>query len=345
MCFWFHSRFRINSLLYFILFVTLSIITNRTFNFLSPQVVDLVELSTCPICYGTTACDHIFNENLMIHPFDFHSLLSHLFNRKNVFYGTINGTRVAIKKLAHSYELDAFDDMLCQSIEFKKFCRKDQNYNNEVNSNYNIDFLGKIETAVSPKFFEDDESGLVLCPTTSHLEQVISQLKMNEIHLWTLIKINPEPLILQILQADEGWPVAKYYGACGRVVIEEYVGPPLTTYYNKPWYRRARIAINLLEAAYMFTFHNHDFSFYLTDLSSDNIAIDQNDAPKFIDLENVIILNRNISEKEKPTNWYHLHRSENIINCDDCFSFSPIDICSHSLSDHNYFATCQVSSI
>lgn len=83
-------------------------------------------------------------------------------------------------------------------------------------------------------------------------------------------------------------------GACGRIIIEEYVGLPLTAYYNKPWLLRAKIASSLLDAAYVFTYKNDDFGFYLTDVSADNIAVDLNNNAKFVDLENVIIVDKNI---------------------------------------------------
>lgn len=89
----------------------------------------------------------------------------------------------------------------------------------------------------------------------------------------------------------------KYFGACGRIIIEEYVGPPLTDHYDKPWIQRAKIASSLLNAAYTFTFENKNFGFYLTDVSPDNIAIDHNDVAKFIDLENIIVVDKKIPLK------------------------------------------------
>lgn len=101
----------------------------------------------------------------------------------------------------------------------------------------------------------------------------------------------------QILSAEDGWPVPKYFGACGRIVIEEYVGLPLSTYYDKPWLQRAKIVSSLLNAAYMFTFKDEKFGFYLTDVSVDNIAVNHGDVAKFIDLENIIVVDKNISHE------------------------------------------------
>lgn len=47
----------------------------------------------------------------------------------------------------------------------------------------------------------------------------------------------------------------------------------------------------------MFTFENEKFGFYLTDISADNIAVDRENVAKFIDLENIIIVDKNISQE------------------------------------------------
>ncbi|XP_025157635.1 deleted in autism protein 1 homolog [Harpegnathos saltator] len=197
----------------------------------------------------------------------------------------------------------------------------------------------------------DDSSRLRLCPTIQHIDNLLYSIHLNYkyvdsmeylINLWTLVSINPEPLILQILPAENGWPVPKYFGACGRIIIEEYVGLPLVDYYNKPWIQRAKIASSLLNAAYMFTFKNENFSFYLTDVSADNIAVDHKNVAKFIDLENVIVVDKNVSPEEKSNEWYALQENKMHLVCADCFAFSPKNICNHHLSDHNYYAICQL---
>ena len=97
---------------------------------------------------------------------------------------------------------------------------------------------------------------------------------------------------MQILSARDGWPTPEYYGACGRVIIQEYVGLPLLSFTEDSWIIRAKIASSLLDAAYLFTFKNPKFAFYLTDISMDNIAIDNKYRAIFIDLENIIIVDK-----------------------------------------------------
>lgn len=99
----------------------------------------------------------------------------------------------------------------------------------------------------------------------------------------------------QILPARLGWPVPKYYGACGRLIVEEFIGPVLSKFHNELWIQRAEIASSLLSAAHALTFQDEHFAFYLTDVSFDNIAVDSNNTAKFIDLENVIVVDKQTS--------------------------------------------------
>ena len=91
--------------------------------------------------------------------------------------------------------------------------------------------------------------------------------------------------------------MAKYVGACGRVVVEEYAGEMLTSYHNAPWLQRAHLAYQLLIAAHNFTDSHPYFGFYLTDMSADNIAVDARGRLRFVDLENVIVLDRNVPDE------------------------------------------------
>lgn len=106
------------------------------------------------------------------------------------------------------------------------------------------------------------------------------------------------------MSAENGWPVPKYFGACGRIIIEEYIGLSLSDYYDKSWIQRAKIASSLLNAAHMFTFKNEKFGFYLTDVSADNIAVDYKNIAKFIDLENIIVVDKNISQEGRIKNIF-----------------------------------------
>ncbi|XP_011698510.1 PREDICTED: deleted in autism protein 1 homolog isoform X1 [Wasmannia auropunctata] len=310
---------------------------------LYPSVTQLTELHKCPACYGVSACHNIHKVDLLWN--NVNAIISHLFGVKNVFFGTYNQSKVVLKKLAHSSELKALDVTLCSELQLGYPC------SSVPLDGYTADFYDLIRKIITSDFSKDDTSRLRLCPTIGHLDDLFYNVHLNNklvdptqylINLWTLVSINPEPLILQILSAEDGWPVPKYFGACGRIIIEEYVGLPLSDYYDKSWIQRVKIASSLLNAAYLFTFKNESFGFYLTDISADNIAIDHENVAKFIDLENIIIVDKNISQEDEPKEWQKIHKNTMHFDCPDCFAFSAEDICNHHLSDHNYYAICQL---
>ncbi|KYM79291.1 PREDICTED: deleted in autism protein 1 homolog [Atta cephalotes] len=310
---------------------------------LYPSVTQLTELQKCPACYGISACHNIHKIDLLWN--DVNAIISHLFGVKNVFFGIYNQSKVVLKKLAHSSELKALDVTLCNELHLGYPC------SNVPLDRYKADFYNLIRKIITSDFSKDDTSRLRLCPTIRHLDDLFYNVHLNNKHidptqylinLWTLVSINPEPLILQILSTENGWPVPRYFGACGRIIVEEYVGLPLSDYYDKSWIQRVKIASSLLNAAYLFTFKNEMFGFYLTDISADNIAVDHENVAKFIDLENIIIVDKNISQESvEPKDWQKIHNTIHF-DCPNCFVFSSKDICNHHLSDHNYYAICQL---
>ncbi|KAL6266288.1 hypothetical protein P5V15_003147 [Pogonomyrmex californicus] len=310
---------------------------------LYPSITQLTELHKCPACYGISACHDIHKINLLWN--DVNAIISHLFGVKNVFFGIHGQNKVVLKKLAHFSELRAFDIVLCKKLYLEYPC------SNIPIDRYTADFYDLIKKTITSDFSEDDMRRLRLCPTIEHLDDLFYNVHLNNkyinpkhylINLWTLISINPEPLILQILSAENDWPVPKYFGACGRIVIEEYIGLPLLDHYDKPWIQRVKVASSLLNAAYIFTFKNERFAFYLTDVSADNIAVDHENVAKFIDLENIIVVDKNVSQEERPKEWQKIHMNTMHFDYPNYFIFSAKDICNHHLSDHNYYAICQL---
>lgn len=85
------------------------------------------------------------------------------------------------------------------------------------------------------------------------------------------------------------WPVPRYLGACGRLTVQTDCGTPINALENANWFKRARIAHQLLVAAKNFTFDHDKFRFYFTDISPDNIVVSSEIMLSFIDLENVIL--------------------------------------------------------
>lgn len=62
--------------------------------------------------------------------------------------------------------------------------------------------------------------------------------------------------------------------------------------------------------------------------------------PVFVDLENIIVVDKNVDVEDQPEDWTTNHTSE-AIHCSNCFAFSSEKICQHRLSDHNHYAMCK----
>ena len=93
-------------------------------------------------------------------------------------------------------------------------------------------------------------------------------------NILSILIINPEPLVLTTFSAEEGWPVPKFYGSCGRLAVMEDVGKPLSSVVDEPFPKRARMALQVLKIAKQFTRNDPNLALYLTDWSMDNFAVD-----------------------------------------------------------------------
>uniref|UniRef100_A0A1B6DKK0 FAM69 protein-kinase domain-containing protein n=2 Tax=Clastoptera arizonana TaxID=38151 RepID=A0A1B6DKK0_9HEMI len=103
------------------------------------------------------------------------------------------------------------------------------------------------------------------------------------------------------------------------------------------WKEKISISKQLLEAALTFTFDHPKFSFYFTDISADNFAISKEGRLKFIDMDDVIIVDKNPTVISSC--WNKIHSSK--MYDPGLLSFSVQEICSHNISDHNIYAVCQ----
>lgn len=166
------------------------------------STTQLVELHKCPACYGVSACHNIHKVTILWN--DVHTLLSFLFGIKNVFFGIYNGNKIVLKKLAHSSELKTLDITFCNILHLQYPC---SNISTEVLNKHAADFDEHIKKAITSEFSNDDSSRLRLCPTIQHLNDLFYNIRPKNNHtdptehlinLWTLIFINPEPLILQV---------------------------------------------------------------------------------------------------------------------------------------------------
>ena len=75
------------------------------------------------------------------------------------------------------------------------------------------------------------------------------------------------------------------------------------------------------------------------DWSLDNIVANEKDDITFVDLEDIIVLDKHISPKADLPDWYKRYGREPM---GPGFSFSIDSMCKHHLSDHNIWAACYI---
>ncbi|XP_075985644.1 divergent protein kinase domain 2A-like [Anticarsia gemmatalis] len=304
----------------------------------TPRVMSLTDLNRCPACYGISICPELYSSQIIL---DWQTLPS-MFNAKNIFSGvTKSDRRVVLKKLAHNWELNEFDSKLCKEFNLKRNCKPIQLLNV---TNFDEKIIKLVEYNLTWPDVEP-RKGLVLCPYAYSvydlLVPVLTKKKpaMDMINIWTMLSINPEPIIIQVIPKSSGWPVPAYAGVCGRLEVVAYEGESLSSLTHIPWHRKLRIAKKILDAAMDFTFKHDRFRFYLMDWSLDNIVANDKDEITFVDLEDFVVLDKHISPGKDLPDWYQRYGREAL---GPGFTFSIENMCKHHLSDHNLWAACYI---
>ncbi|RZF41022.1 hypothetical protein LSTR_LSTR002654 [Laodelphax striatellus] len=297
------------------------------------DVREILKVNKCPLCFGVRRCSDfdtgkfsIWNSSIFLKTIIF---IKYTFGLSFVIFCKLNDQNVVIKQFDYCYDPD-------ESSILNSSAGEDE---------LKITIIKDLKSFLDIPFNSTLSPNIRLCPTTDKLEILLESIDSfgnNDIDLLQnvryMIHTDPEPFIQQILKAEDGWPIPKYFGGCGTSNVAEYCGKMLTQCVNYDWDSRKQIARQLLDSALNFTFNHPHFAFYFSDITPDNIAVTATGQVRFIDLDNVIIVEKNTTA-DLPS-WTELHSSEDI-ECDNCFAFSSDDICSHHYSDHNVYAVCR----
>ncbi|KAJ0171412.1 hypothetical protein K1T71_012962 [Dendrolimus kikuchii] len=305
-----------------------------------PTIMKLTNLQRCPACYGVTVCPELYSSEITLETNGWYNI----FNTKNIYYGyTKSNRKVVLKQLAHDWEFQNFDLKLCKRWKLKRNCQPKQLLNA---SNIEEKVIKIIKYNLSWSY-DEPRKGLVMCPYAQSFYDLLHSVpdvprenpKSHMINIWTMLMINPEPLILQIIPKSKGWPVPAYAGVCGRLEVVAHEGESLSALTHIEWHKKLKQAKQMLSAAMDFTYKHDRFRFYLMDWSIDNIVADTDDRITFVDLEDVIVLDKQTSPQKDLPDWYQRYTRENM---GTEFTFSIDNICKHHLSDHNIWAACHV---
>lgn len=165
-----------------------------------PELFRLSEIHRCPACYGVSLCPEIYSNQITLD----RNHWSYIFNAKNIFYGsTKSSRRVVIKKLAHDRELKKFDSTLCNFWKLKRNCIPKHILSvNTTNIEREIVRLVSYDLS-QPE--SEPRKGLVMCPYASSILEFLKPLqqkntqKSDLINLWTMLELNPEPIVIQVI--------------------------------------------------------------------------------------------------------------------------------------------------
>ncbi|KAF0297207.1 Deleted in autism protein 1 [Amphibalanus amphitrite] len=265
-------------------------------------------------------------------------------NVKNVFFGKYKGDEIVLKKLAHDSEFAEFDGRVCNGSarctpRGRLFTRLLRGVFPDLSDGRSESLA--LAAGVGDRFLREH----LTCPSQRLMRRLFDALadesKEKFLHFATMLLINAEPLLLQAFPQSEGWPFPRYLGACGRLVMEQYVGPTLANFRDSPWQQRVELALQLLEIADMLTTNDSDFNLYMTDVTADNLAVDADGRVHLVDVGRTWSswTGNSWRKVDAPADWNKTHITP--ILCDDCMGYEADQLCGHHISDHNYFAICK----
>ncbi|KAJ6646815.1 Divergent protein kinase domain 2A [Pseudolycoriella hygida] len=275
----------------------------------------------CTRWFDDKNCCDTFLDDVRIET-DFEMEVSGLFGNRKIQYGTYGERKVVLKYLINGGNLDDIKIKWCNEAD----C--DWENKNQVRS-LRSGLLRVFQTT-------SNSAGFQVCPTNS-VSRFMEVFSHQSLYEWVLLNINVEPLIINTLWS-RNFSVPELYSSCGFVTLQSNSGQTLSSFYDQSFAVRLLIAKNLLKAALEFSYGVEGFRIYLTDATPDNIVVDPiTFKVAFVDLDNVLVV-----DSETITKDLSIHRHEKI-ECDGmCFAFVPEELCSHSLSDINLFAICQI---
>ncbi|KAH8038718.1 hypothetical protein HPB51_002862 [Rhipicephalus microplus] len=295
------------------------------------------EFHKCPACFGDAFCPHMHDVKLT--GWYSRSLLR-FFNVKNVFMGELNGTRVVVKKLAHDDEFREVDRRWCRS----RRC----NVASAVRST--VDSGQSHEAALMKHLFAvRKEQDMTACPSSRLIRRMLMMLSYSPLMvarrqgasraadvLAYTVTVNAEPLLLQTFPRMDDWPFPTLLGSCGRTIVETYEGEPLSNFEQASWTVRANISLQLLDMADLMTENPTQYALYMTDVKHGQLCRERSGRSEAHRLGKHNCGGPHAERRPGWKQWLE-HREE---MCHDCLSFNAEDLCSHSASDHNFYAVC-----
>ncbi|KAM6143449.1 divergent protein kinase domain 2B [Erethizon dorsatum] len=246
-------------------------------------------LDKCNACIGTSICKKFFKEEIR---FD-NSLASHLELPSDYLpsypanYSDDSKTwrPVEIFRLISRYQNEVSDRRICASISAPKTCsiervlRKTERFQKWLQAK-----------RLTPDLVQGLPSPLLRCPSQRLLDRVVRRYAevtdagsifmdhftdRDKLRLLYTLAVNTHPILLQIFPGAEGWPLPKYLGSCGRLLVSTSTRP-LQEFYSAPPDRAADLAYQLLGVLESLRSNDLHYFFYFTHVDAGMFGIFNN---------------------------------------------------------------------
>lgn len=177
----------ISSLLYWYIYTT-------------PILPDKCETEKCPYCFGMESCDLFQSDDIKLSSNSFRMIVNNYFSIKNVYRANDgDDNRFVLKKLGDYGEFLDLDHLICLKNNMPTDCK----ITNVVNDA--VDYYGAIKEVLvndgSSKINKLKICSEVLIDDLIEYYFRKTNCKIREDclkNLWTILQINPEPLILMV---------------------------------------------------------------------------------------------------------------------------------------------------
>ncbi|XP_063101829.1 divergent protein kinase domain 2B isoform X2 [Cavia porcellus] len=246
-------------------------------------------LDKCNACIGTSICKKFFKEeirfdNSLVSNLELpsHSLPSYPANYSD---DSKTWRPVEIFSLISRYQNEVSDRRICASISAPKTCsiervlKKTERFQKWLQAK-----------RLTPDLVQGLPSPLLRCPSQRLLDRVVRRYaevadagsifmdhftERDKLRLLYTLAINTHPILLQIFPGAEGWPLPKYLGSCGRLLISTSTRP-LQEFYDSPPDRAADLAYQLLGVLESLRSNDLNYFFYFTHVDANMFGIFNN---------------------------------------------------------------------
>uniref|UniRef100_A0A286X957 Divergent protein kinase domain 2B n=2 Tax=Cavia porcellus TaxID=10141 RepID=A0A286X957_CAVPO len=192
---------------------------------------------------------------------------------------------VEIFSLISRYQNEVSDRRICASISAPKTCsiervlKKTERFQKWLQAK-----------RLTPDLVQGLPSPLLRCPSQRLLDRVVRRYaevadagsifmdhftERDKLRLLYTLAINTHPILLQIFPGAEGWPLPKYLGSCGRLLISTSTRP-LQEFYDSPPDRAADLAYQLLGVLESLRSNDLNYFFYFTHVDANMFGIFNN---------------------------------------------------------------------